>query len=158
MTVTWLKIFYTKNNKTSERTLRMNKAQSHIIVVVTFTAVSRRSLGDCHKLWLPPIQLLVRVSTRYRMKLSNTYCCKSACWEETYLISDSAQDVLITFHKAAPFGRRNFVKGWSILLLQYSENSVWDHLSSAGNSLIRRPVLYSPDMFSHWLPCSTNLS
>ena len=33
----------------------------------------------------------------------------------------------------------------------YSENSVSDHLFSAGNSLIR-PVLYSPDRFSHWLP------
>ena len=30
----------------------------------------------------------------------------------------------------------------------YSENSVLDHLSSAGSSLIR-PVLHSPNLFSH---------
>ena len=35
---------------------------------------------------------------------------------------------------------------------EYSENSISDHLSSVGHSLIR-PVLYSVDWFSHFLPC-----
>ena len=56
------------------------------------------------------------------------------------------------------FTRQSSKSNFSIYIqFIYSENSVSDHLSSAGNSQIR-PVLYSPNWFSHWLPCTSSLS